>query len=113
MLGVHVVSKGAYTAVCFCIILSASFLLTAPESALAEERGKAVIVFIDRVSLDDIIEAEMPNLDHLISFGGIGLMTTNRRQSFAAGCISYDGCQCQGDWFRKIHIIVECYRKVS
>mgnify|MGYP003730936325 CR=1 FL=1 len=77
MLGVHVVSKGAYTAVCFCIILSASFLLTAPESALAEERGKAVIVFIDRVSLDDIIEAEMPNLDHLISFGGIGLMTTN------------------------------------
>ncbi len=68
-------SKGTYIAV--CIFLSALFLLVVPGPVSAEGRGKVVIVFIDRVSLSDLIEADMPNLDRLMSSGGMGLMTTN------------------------------------
>ncbi len=39
--------------------------------------GKAVVVFLDRVGLSDLNQANTPHIDHLIQNGGIGLMTTN------------------------------------
>ena len=40
----------------------------------ASRAGKAVLVIIDRIGLDDITETNPPNIDYLISSGGTGLM---------------------------------------
>ena len=41
------------------------------------DRGKVLMVFIDRIGLSDLNQADTPNIDYLIQNGGIGLMTTN------------------------------------
>lgn len=40
----------------------------------ASRGGKVVLVIIDRIGLNDIIDARPPNIDYLISRGGTGLM---------------------------------------
>ena len=60
--------------VCLIVIFLMEFL---PIVAAADENGKAVIVFIDRIGLADISYVDTPNLDLLIAKGTIGLMTTN------------------------------------
>lgn len=47
-------------------------------TALPEaEKGKVVLVALDRIGWKDIKEASTPNIDRLMEIGAIGLMTTN------------------------------------
>lgn len=39
--------------------------------------GNAVVVVIDRITLDDLLNADIPNIKKLAGAGAIGLMTTN------------------------------------
>ena len=41
------------------------------------EKGKVVLVVLDRIGWKDIYEADTPNIDRLMDMGAIGLMTTN------------------------------------
>lgn len=48
-----------------------------PFQVFAEDRGKVILIFMDRVSWHDIEKADTPAIDALVEIGSIGLMTTN------------------------------------
>ena len=48
-----------------------------------DDKGKVILLVIDRVSWNEIDEAHTPNLDKLIDMGAIGLMTTNTGSSLS------------------------------
>jgi len=58
---------------CLLIIIH----ICTPFQVFAEVKGKAILVFMDRISWHDIRDANTPALDALMEIGGIGLMTTN------------------------------------
>ncbi|MBM7582340.1 hypothetical protein JOD02_001197 [Caldicoprobacter guelmensis] len=47
------------------------------EERVATQKGKVVLVAMDRIGWEDIKEASTPNIDRLIEMGAVGLMTTN------------------------------------
>lgn len=48
-----------------------------PIQVFAEDRGKVILILMDRVSWHDIEKADTPAIDALVEMGSIGLMTTN------------------------------------
>lgn len=42
-----------------------------------EDRGRVILILLDRVSWQDIHDADTPNLDRLMGIGAAGMMTTN------------------------------------
>lgn len=48
-----------------------------PLQVSAADRGKVILIVMDRIGWKDIRDADTPALDALIEMGGIGLMTTN------------------------------------
>lgn len=48
-----------------------------PLGVQAIEKGRAVVVVIDRISISDLYNSSTPNIDKLLDAGAIGLMTTN------------------------------------
>src|SRR5690554_3692014 len=74
-LGEMSVKKGII-AVLFLLLML--FILTIhTNTAHADEIGRVVMFFIDRISLEDIKEANTENLDYLLSRAGTGLVITN------------------------------------
>lgn len=64
-----------------CLIQLALFILpgavlAAPDSS-GGTTGKAVLVVIDRITVEDLLHTDIPNIRKLAGTGGIGLMTTN------------------------------------
>ncbi len=58
--------------------LSACLSVPSSDAGLSPRTGgKAVLVFLDRIGLSDLNQADTPHIDRLIQSGGIGLMTTN------------------------------------
>lgn len=62
--------------ICLLCLLSLAYLLT-PFQVFAQDRGKVILIIMDRISWHDIEKAETPAIDTLVEMGGIGLMTTN------------------------------------
>jgi hypothetical protein len=60
--------------ICMLVIVLISLF---PSTCSANETGKVIIVFMDRVSLAEIQEADTPNLNKMTAVGAVGLMTTN------------------------------------
>ncbi|NLI60724.1 MAG: hypothetical protein GX375_04750 [Clostridiales bacterium] len=75
------------TGLYFILIAILSILITTSpalaQSNNMDDKGKVILLVIDRVSWNEIDEAHTPNLDKLIDMGAIGLMTTNTGSSLS------------------------------
>lgn len=59
-----------------CLIFALLLILWTPP-AYAEEIKKTVLVVVDQITLQDLAEADLPNITAMIQEGGLGLMNTN------------------------------------
>ena len=68
------------------VLLATIFLITvAPKpSSAAEEKGRFFLILIDYLSLDDLQNPDLTNINRMIEGGGIGLMNTNTAGSRSA-----------------------------
>jgi len=68
----------------------------------AEENRKVVMIIIDKISLQDLNNTDLPNLQKLIRYGAIGLMNTNtgatKNASHSYLTIGAGNRAATGDW---------------
>ena len=64
----------------FAFILVTFIILTIPSSKTYASNGeKAIILILDQISIEEIFEANTPNIDKLLEDGAIGLMNTRTK----------------------------------
>jgi len=67
----------------FAVIINITNIFINPVYADTDEKeqnrrgSKVILVLIDRISLEDLMQANTPNIDQLIAKGAVGLMNTN------------------------------------
>lgn len=62
---------------CLCFLLLFSGAAVAAAGSNGTSPGTAVLVVIDRVTVEDLVNNELPNIKKISAAGAIGLMTTN------------------------------------
>lgn len=72
-----VIKKLSFILTLSTLLLYITPFLWAEESGGHSDRGNVTIIVMDRMSLQDLVEAQTPNMMTLISKGAVGLMTTN------------------------------------